>query len=277
MAKIFRKIRQKFIEEKKIKNYTLYAIGEILLVVIGILIALQINSVNQERQRAKLEKVLLSQVKFEVLEIYEDIWRDAVNLDLGNKSHYRISEYIDRDLPYNDSLCFDFYWLQKDEYVYPTSAAYTRLKEVGLDIIKNDTARIALQAIYEGHFPRLTKNNTYTPDISEVLNDYYLNSFRPNKDMELRFEYELPPDTVGSRVYSNEYYDYPSNDKRYGNEYTIGYVPLDFESLKKDPRFLMLLEQTKRYRSNKQGHYAAVKEIIKLAVDIINKELELAR
>ena len=147
MIKLFRKIREQLIGERKVKNYFFYAIGEIILVVIGILVALQINSINQDHQRAKLEKVLLGQVRFEILEIYEDIWRDAENLELGNLSHFIIQDYLDQNLPYHDSLCFSFYWLKIDEYVYPTSAAYSRIKEEGLDIIQNDTIRIALQAL----------------------------------------------------------------------------------------------------------------------------------
>ena len=60
MIKIFRQIRQKLIMEKKAANYLKYAIGEIVLVVIGILIALQINNWNEirktnlEEQRALL-------------------------------------------------------------------------------------------------------------------------------------------------------------------------------------------------------------------------------
>lgn len=49
MITFFRKIRQKLIEEKKIGSYLKYAVGEILLVVIGILIALQVNTWKEER------------------------------------------------------------------------------------------------------------------------------------------------------------------------------------------------------------------------------------
>jgi len=49
MIKFFRKIRQKMIKENRTSKYLLYAIGEIILVVIGILIALSINNWNQER------------------------------------------------------------------------------------------------------------------------------------------------------------------------------------------------------------------------------------
>ena len=50
MIKFFRKLRQKLLAENKFSKYLLYAIGEIILVVIGILIALQINNANTYRK-----------------------------------------------------------------------------------------------------------------------------------------------------------------------------------------------------------------------------------
>jgi len=50
MIRFFRTIRKKLIEEDNVRKYLLYAIGEILLVVIGILIALQVNNWNEERK-----------------------------------------------------------------------------------------------------------------------------------------------------------------------------------------------------------------------------------
>ena len=50
MIKFFRKIRQRLLTENKFSKYLLYAIGEILLVVVGILIALQINNSNESRK-----------------------------------------------------------------------------------------------------------------------------------------------------------------------------------------------------------------------------------
>jgi hypothetical protein len=68
MISIFRKIRQKLLKENKIGNYLKYAIGEIFLVVIGILIALQINIWNEERKH---------QIK--LLNIYSLIYNDIEN------------------------------------------------------------------------------------------------------------------------------------------------------------------------------------------------------
>ena len=59
MIKFFRKIRQKMLTENKFSQYLLYAIGEIVLVVIGILIALQVNNFNEERKLQKQEVIYL--------------------------------------------------------------------------------------------------------------------------------------------------------------------------------------------------------------------------
>jgi hypothetical protein len=57
--KLFRRIRQKFLLERKVQNYLLYAVGEILLVVIGILIALAINNYNEASILQKKEQTYL--------------------------------------------------------------------------------------------------------------------------------------------------------------------------------------------------------------------------
>ena len=60
MTKFFRKIRQNSIKENKTINYLKYAFGEIILVVIGILIALQINNWNERRKNKATEQQLLT-------------------------------------------------------------------------------------------------------------------------------------------------------------------------------------------------------------------------
>jgi len=60
MIKFLRNIRQNMINQNKVSKYLLYAIGEIVLVVIGILIALQINNNNEEKQRIKREYEIMT-------------------------------------------------------------------------------------------------------------------------------------------------------------------------------------------------------------------------
>ena len=68
MIKLFRNIRQKLVSEGKTANYLKYAIGEIVLVVIGILIALQINNWNEARKDRIEEKNILANLHDEFLE-----------------------------------------------------------------------------------------------------------------------------------------------------------------------------------------------------------------
>lgn len=63
MIRIFSKLRQSLLNEGKIARYLRYALGEILLVVIGILIALEVNTWNEWRQEREEEQVVLRQLR----------------------------------------------------------------------------------------------------------------------------------------------------------------------------------------------------------------------
>jgi hypothetical protein len=65
MPKVFRKLRQKLLGENRFKKYVIYALGEIVLVVIGILIALWINNANLTRQLQSKEHAYLTGLKKE--------------------------------------------------------------------------------------------------------------------------------------------------------------------------------------------------------------------
>ena len=63
MIKFFRSIRKKLLSENRFSKYLLYAIGEIILVMIGILLALQVNNWNNERIEQAKEQVLLKNLQ----------------------------------------------------------------------------------------------------------------------------------------------------------------------------------------------------------------------
>ena len=67
MIKFFRRIRQKLIDKGNLKKYLVYAIGEIILVVIGILIAVQLNNWNQERIRHGEIELLLDKIENDLI------------------------------------------------------------------------------------------------------------------------------------------------------------------------------------------------------------------
>lgn len=62
MLRFFRQIRKKLVTKDTLNSYALYAIGEILLVVVGILIALQVNNWNEERTMIQLKDQILQDI-----------------------------------------------------------------------------------------------------------------------------------------------------------------------------------------------------------------------
>ena len=75
MLKFFRKIRQQLLSQNKFNKYLIYAIGEIILVVIGILIAVQINNWNDRRKDQQEEIILLKSLQ-------RDLHSDMENIQL---------------------------------------------------------------------------------------------------------------------------------------------------------------------------------------------------
>ena len=76
MIKFFRHIRRSLIQKNQMGKYLKYAIGEILLVVIGILIALQINNWNENRLNALEEQAILSSLQSEISQNQDILTRD---------------------------------------------------------------------------------------------------------------------------------------------------------------------------------------------------------
>jgi len=76
MIKFFRKIRQRLLTENKFSKYLLYAIGEVVLVVIGILIALSLNNNSENKKLVVQEIKILKEIKSELSVAIKDVKDD---------------------------------------------------------------------------------------------------------------------------------------------------------------------------------------------------------
>ena len=107
MIKSFKKIRQKLLIENKFNKYLVYAIGEIILVVIGILIALQIKTWNENRKVAIEEQNALHNIQRDFMknkEILEDVKRKSlriVNAGIEILNHTGIKNKLDTENEFN--------------------------------------------------------------------------------------------------------------------------------------------------------------------------------
>ena len=151
MARIFNSIRNRFLKENRLTRYLVYAIGEILLVVIGILIALQVNNGNMARLDRQKEMKYLRSLKL-------DLQVDLVNLEemiaLRNNKTASAVELLSYPTPTDlghilelDSLIgIVFGW--KD--YHPRTNTLKELTNSGdLNMIRNDSIRTILLDIEE--------------------------------------------------------------------------------------------------------------------------------
>ena len=148
MLRFFRKIRQNLLSDNKFSKYLLYAIGEILLVVIGILIALQIDNWNEEKKNRAYEKEMLVQIK-------ENLLQDKMALK-GIAQSYKTAIEASRKLlepsirsAYPDSIPYWLGQIAKFERFHPLTNSYEALKSKGLDIVSKDTVRLLLGQYYD--------------------------------------------------------------------------------------------------------------------------------
>ena len=172
MIKFFRKIRQNMIKENKVSKYLLYAIGEIVLVVFGILIALQLNNWNELKKKNEKEKVFLREI---ISDLSYNENNSEVNieriLDMGRDSITKTFNYVinhlEKKLPYNHSLSRAFYILHQLPTLNIKSSGYESLKSSGMDIIQNDSLRSNIGEYYTASVKM--KQNAF----NELRDDFY--------------------------------------------------------------------------------------------------------
>jgi|TARA_B110000977_G_C10989271_1_gene459244 hypothetical protein len=150
--KFFRTTRQTSLTEKKIAKYLIYAIGEIILVVIGILIALQVNNLNENRLIEELEISLLKEMKDNLRSDIEDI---KINIGIHQRSIQSakiILNSFDNELPDKDTLNMHYGKVGMIPRYLMTENAYSSMKKEGMRIIQNYSLKNAITNHYENAF-----------------------------------------------------------------------------------------------------------------------------
>jgi len=155
MISFFRKIRERLLSEGKMGRYVKYALGEIVLVVIGILIALQVNDWNENRKSNDFELEMLTQIQ-------QNLSNDKIALKQIHVNFKRAISSIDKILDqqqtvYPDSLK---YWLgdiiQFERFASITNS-YEALKSNGLDKISDNELRLLLSNYYDNHVKQVSR------------------------------------------------------------------------------------------------------------------------
>ncbi len=146
MIKFFRRIRQKLVSENKFSKYLLYAIGEIVLVVIGILIALQVNNWNEIR-KSKLD--LINRLELMSNELGNDtiFYQELIS---GNKQRIDFLTHLSKKEYDAIDLTITTFIISKNFNPRNFGSTYYTIKESGqLNNIGNTKLKNNIEQYYE--------------------------------------------------------------------------------------------------------------------------------
>ncbi len=200
MLKFFRTIRKKLIDEGNVRKYLLYAIGEILLVVIGILIALQVNNWNEERKDKDKSYSYLIRLNEDIDLILTDVDNSLKGAERKLKNSIIVQEALEaKHLALSNQKNFDLY-LEEYHHFYITiqdARTYNEMMSVGdIKLIENQWIRNA--------FSSLANYREFIMDVNRINTDVQMqNSHFFETYVRYRFENALTDSAV-----SIPYYDF---------------------------------------------------------------------
>lgn len=252
MIKFFRKIRQKLINQNRVRKYLIYAIGEIILVMIGILLALQVNDWNDDRKNKKLEKEFLVGLKKTLrLDLDRNLKSQKINQEALTSMKFLI-HHLESDLPYKDSLKYHFGAMSQFQFWDLSESVFESLKSKGLDLISNKNLRDSLALAYGNHNKSINYAGfRYYDNIDHAI----LNIF--NKRFEKAWagaDEDLTVFDVDVNVYME---------------------PLNYEELKTDQEFLYFLKTLPNLQHYKiRGPLKETQKLIERLLFLIEEELK---
>lgn len=251
MLRFFRRARQKFILKKEVKNYLLYALGEITLVVIGILIALQINNWNAAAKNQGYAESYLKGVKqdliFDISELEKSI--------LYNERRIKAIDSIGFLVATRDALSktelLDFVGLHVDleseSYFIPEKSTILQIQSSSQgNLISNEKLRKLIFRYYS------------ICDRNEKNNEVSLQLYQHNYITEI--------------IHKTMFYGGESLEAVLGQ--TFGRPLTDFSKLMENTDYIFALNLKKNHSNSQNGRYRRIQKVAEEINLMIDEELK---
>ncbi len=212
MITIFRKIRQKLIADKRAYKYLLYAIGEILLVVIGILIALQINNWNENRKLQLKSYDYLQRLKVDLDNVSKDVNSSLKSTERKSKQALIALEALEsKELSPSKQKDFERHlkeYFQFQITIQNTTAYNEMLSSGDLGLIKNEWLRSA--------FADLSDDRDFIIEVNQTNHSAYKNN---SGFIEKYVRYNiLKTDSISKKVSASYDFNAMANDPFFINQ-----------------------------------------------------------
>lgn len=248
MLRLFQTIREKLLQKGKSRTYLLYAIGEIVLVVVGILIAFQIDNWNEDRVNRNKEVKILTQIHADLSNNYEEVGNLLTKLEFSKNSSdsllksFREKKQIRSFFVYSSIIHQRFFF-------NASSSGYSLLGGSLGTLISNDLLRNNIVQIYEGDFIEIEKRQQM---LSNHL-DQNLNP-RSNRLYEItqRTNFKLP-------LFDENEFDF--------------YNPIDFDNIATNTEYINTIVVLRRMYTIQIKQLTETKERIKTILQFLEADL----
>lgn len=178
MLQFFRILRKKLIGQGNLRKYIAYSFGEIVLVALGILLALQVNNWNEGKKRKTTEIETYKELK-------KDLITTAENLHFleENKSLTNVYYSIKNKAPLTDALKNSFSNFMLYHPVYSRDNTYQSLKLKGMELLSNTNVKDKIVDLYDTEFKWYTHG--YMPIEENIVNNamnFFTKHFETNTE-----------------------------------------------------------------------------------------------
>jgi hypothetical protein len=186
MIRFFRHLRKGLMKQNQVRRYLLYAVGEILLVVIGILIALQIDTWNEERKDRRTEREIVENLKREFLANQVELDSTLGVVAKNRDANLRLMALFGKPAQALERVNMDsliYYSVEYHRFI-PTQNALSDLLQSGrLQLITNQALK---DALYDWTRVMGLIDETYSGVKQKAEDDIvpYLTPRYPLKDMD---------------------------------------------------------------------------------------------
>lgn len=228
MAKVFRKKRAELLANEKLKQYLKYAIGEIILVVIGILIAVGINNWNIESSNRSQEVKILNQLLVEYETNLEELDKKIAMRNFIMRSVEQLIHYADHGIETEllDSVSFHFNRTKYDPTFDPADGVTSELLNSGkFYLIQNEELKNQLTSwsgvvselveqeqltakfVYQNYIPFLMENfdhrSTMNQKPDEKMNNLFANAQSRTFNVPRNMNQEVFEEILGNSSFQN--------------------------------------------------------------------------